>query len=195
MESIKQILIANISMAIFLQATKHYCDKHIEGNLSDSQKNDFTDLAEDALDKHIWKCYIPTSTIGKASRSINSSDANILLQNVRHIDDIHLINHYKNMPLTKLEAIFITVIFFGHNNEEVTEKLQNALYIKSILKPGSRNGSIDTLTLEKKFEEVLKRSRKTNAYIDRSAEHPLAAFLNINPRTLKSYGDRKNAKK
>ena len=194
MENIRQVFITNISMATFLQATKHYCNKHIEGNLSDSKKNYFTDLAEDALDKHVWKCYLPTSKMGK-SRVINSNESDTLLQDVRHIDDIHLINHYKNMPLSKLESIFIMVVFFTYYNDEVTENLQNALYIKSILKPSSRNGSIDTLTLEKKFEEVLKRSRKTNAYINRLGNHPLAAFLNINPRTLKSFGGCRNAKK
>ena len=192
MENTRQILVAKISVAIFLQATKAYYDKNIQKD-SGNYKNDFTDLGEDALNKHIWKCYLPLSKMGK-SREINTIEATSLLENVKHIDDIHLIHHYKNIPLKKLEDIFITILFCNHENDEITERLHNALFIKSIIKPAAKNGSIDAIKLEVLLKKVLK-GKKITDYINRSGKHPLVSFLEINPRTLKSFGGNKNENK
>ena len=200
MTNTRQILVAIISMAAFLQAIKAYCDKHLHENYS-SQRNDFTDLGEQALNKHIWKCYLPPSKMGK-SREINTIEATSFLENLKHIDDIHLIAHYKNMPLKKLESTFMTIVFCNYEDDEITEQLQNALYIKSITKPTAKNGSIDTLSLAERFENSFsgkkskdKESKNITKYIDREGKHPLASFLNINPRTLESFGGNKNEKK
>jgi len=193
MTDTRQTLVALISMATFLQATKPYSDKHLHEN-SDSQKNDFTNLGEQALNKHIWKCYLPTSKMGK-SREINTIEASSLLENVKHIDDIHLIQYYKNMPMKKLEDTFITIILCNHENDEITEQLQNALYIKGITKPAANNGSIDALKQESEFKKVLKKSKKMTDYIEKSSKHPFVSLLGINPRTLNSFGGDKNEKK
>jgi len=207
MESIKQILIANITMATFLQATKHYCDKHIEGILLDSQKNDFTDLGKQALEKHVWKCYIPSSKMGKSNRDINTLDTSDLCQHIRHIDDIPLIRYYKNFPLSVLENISVQIVFLEYEKNEVTEQLKNTLFIKSILKPAAKNGSIEVLKLEKSLRKILPKVKEPESetknknkdvitfYINRQGKHPLACFLNMNPRTLNSFGGNKNAKK
>ena len=189
----RQILIALISMATFLQAIKDYCDKHLHEN-SASQRNDFTDLGEEALNNHIWKCYLPASKMGK-SREINTIEASRLLENVKHIDDIHLISYYKNMPLKKLEDIFITVVFYNHENDKVTEQLKDFLFVKSILKSHANNGSINVLKEELKFKKTLKKGEKITDYINRSGKHPLVSFLEINPSTINSFGGGGNAKK
>lgn len=193
MTDTRQILVALISMATFLQAIKAYCDKHLHEN-SASQRNDFTDLGEEALNKHIWKCYLPTSKMGK-SREINAIEATSIFENVKHIDDIHLISYYKNMPHKKLEDIFITVVFYNHENDKVTEQLKNALFITSIIKRGARNGSIDALKQETEFKKVLKKGEKMTDYIERSSKHPFVSLLGINPRTINSFGGDKNEKK
>ena len=197
MTNTRQILVAMISMAAFLQAIKAYCDKHLHKN-SASQRNDFTDLGEEALNKHIWKCYLPASKMGKSNRDINSQEASNLLQNMKHIDDVHLIAHYKRLPHDYLENTFITIVFSNYNNDDITEKLQNALFIKSILKSTANNGSIDTLKLKIELDNTLKKKKKKKKeeeeeekvtdYINRSGKHPLVSFLEINPRTLKSFG-------
>jgi len=192
MTDTRQILVALISMATFLQAIKAYCDKHLQ-ETSGNHRNDFTNIAEEALNKHIWKCYLPASKMGK-SREINTIEATSLLENVKHIDDIHLIHHYKNIPLKKLEDIFITILFCNHENDEMTEKLHNALFIKSIIKPAARNGSIDAIKQEVLLQKALK-GKKVTDYINRSGKHPYASFLGINTRTLKSFGESKNEKK
>jgi len=189
MTNSRQILVTLISMATFLQAIKTYCDKHLQEN-SGSQRNNLTDLGEKVLNKHIWKCYLPTSKMGK-SREINTVDATSLLENVKHIDNIHLISHYKNLPHAKLENIFITIAFFNYEENQVTEYLSNALLLKGIMKQNAKNGSIDTIKLEKEFQRSLKKGGKITDYIDRSGKHPLASFLGINPRTLKSFGGTK----
>jgi len=191
MENIKQILIANISMAIFLQAIKPYCDKHFEVTTRESQKNNLTDLGEQTLDKHVWKCYVPVSKMGKRHRDITQSEANTLLEYVKHIDDIHLISHYKNLPHARLENILITVVFINYEEDQVTEYLSNTLLLKSIMKQNAKNGSIDTMQLEKEFQGSLKKGGKITDYIDRAGKHPLASFLGINPRTLHSFGGKK----
>ncbi|HIP15512.1 MAG TPA: hypothetical protein EYG74_08490 [Sulfurimonas autotrophica] len=192
MTNTRQILVAKISVALFIQAIKAYCDKHLHENPS-NQKNDFTGLGEQALSKHIWKCYLPSSKMGK-NREINAIETTKLLENVKHIDDLHLIHYYKNMPLKKLEGISITILFCDHENDEITEQLQNALFIKSITKPAARNGSIDAVKQEALLKKTLK-SKKITDYINRSGKHPLVSFLEINPRTLKSFGGEKNEKK
>ena len=193
MTDTRQILVALISMATFLQAIKAYHDKHLDEN-SASQKNDFTDLGEQALNKHIWKCYLPFSKMGK-SRQINNIEATSLLENVKHIDDINLIRYYKNMPLKKLEDIFITVVFCNYENDKVTEQLKGALFITSIIKRGARNGSVDSLKQEVLFKNTLKKGEKLIDYIESSSKHPLISFLGINPRTINSFGGKKNEKK
>lgn len=205
MENIKQILIANITMATFLQATKHYCDKHMEGTLSDSKNNDFTDLGKQALKKYVWKCYLPASKMGKSNRDISILDASDLCQHIKHIDDIHLIKYYKDFPLSVLENISVPIVFLAYENNEVTEQLNNTLFIKSILKPTAKNGSINTLKLEKALRKILPKVKKKEKeiedkdvitfYIDRQGKHPLASFLDMNPRTLNSFRGKKNAKK
>jgi hypothetical protein len=195
MENIKQILIANISMANFLQATKPYCDKHLNNATLNSTSSSFTDLGKESINNYIWKCYVPSSKIGKTNRELNISEASDLLQYVKHIDDMHLIAYYKKLPHDALENIFITIIFIDYKNDEITERINKALFIKNITKRGSRNGSIDVLKQEKEFQRSLKKGEKITNYIDRSGKHPLASFLNINPRTLKSFGGSKNEKK
>ncbi len=192
MTDTRQILVALISMATFLQAIKAYCDKHLHEN-SASQRNDFTDLGEEMLNKHIWKCYLPSS-IMKKNRAINTTEATSLLQNVKHIDDINLIHYYKNMPLKKLEDIFITIVFCNHENDEITEQFKNALFIKSITKPSVKNGSIDALKQEILFKKALK-GKKVTDYINQSGKHPYVSFLGINTRTLNSFKGDKNEKK
>ena len=59
------------------------------------------------------------------------------------------------------------------------------------MKQNAKNGSIDTIKLEKEFQRSLKKGGKITDYIDRSGKHPLASFLGINPRTLKSFGGTK----
>ena len=189
MENIKQILIANISMAIFLQAIKLYSDKYLEVTLA-SQKNDLTQLGEQTLEKHVWKCYVTSSKMGKSHRDITQDEANTLLENVKHIDDLHLIDHYKNLSQAHLEKIFITIVFFNHEEDQITEHLSRILFLKSIMKQNAKNGSIDTIKLEKEFKKLLK-SKKVTDYIDRAGKYPLASFLDINTRTLKSYGGTK----
>ncbi len=193
MTDTRQILVALISMATFLQAIKAYCDKHLHEN-SASQRNDFTDLGEQMLNKHIWKCYLPSPKMGK-NREINTIEATSLLENVKHIDDIHLVRYYKNMPIKKLEDTFITVVFCNHENDKVTEQLKDFLFVKSILKSHANNGSINVLKEELDFKKALKRGEKITDYINRSGKHPLVSFLEINPRTLKSFGGNKNEKK
>jgi signal recognition particle GTPase len=193
MTDARQILVALISMATFLQAIKAYCDKHLHER-STSQRNDFTDLGEQTLNKHIWKCYLPSSKMGK-SREVNTIEATSLLEHVKHIDDIHLIQFYKNMPIKKLEDIFITIVISNHENEEITEQLQNALYIKGIMKSAAKNGSIDVLNQEEIFKKALKKSEKITDFINRSGKHPLVSFLGVNTRTLQSFGGKKNEKK
>ena len=185
MKNDRHFLIAKISVTIFLQATKSYCDKHIKETL-DARKNYLTELGKETLNKHIWKCYLPSSKMGK-SRETNTIEATELLQYTKHIDDIHLITHYKKLPHESLENTFITIIFLNYENDEITERIQKALFIKSITKKGSRNGSIDVLKQEKEFQKALKKGEKITDYIDRSGKHPLAAFLNINHRTLTSF--------
>ncbi len=195
MTDTRQILVALISMATFLQAIKAYCDKHLHEN-SASQRNDFTDLGNQAINNHIWKCYLPTAKLGKSNRDLNPKEASDLLENVKHIDDIHLIAHYKRLPHDYLENTFITIVFSNYNNDDITEKLQNALLIKGILKSTAKNGSIDALKLEIELDNTLKRKKrnkeeekeKVTNYINRSGKHPLVSFLEINPRTLKSFG-------
>ncbi len=193
MTDTRQILVALISMATFLQAIKTYSDKHLQEN-STSQRNDLTDLGEATLNKHIWKCYLSPLKMGK-SREINTVEATSLLNNVKHIDDINLIRYYKNMPLKKLEDIFITVVFCNHEDNKVTEQIKNALFIKSILKSHANNGSVNALKRESEFKKALKKSEKITDYIDRSGKHPYVRFLEINTRTLKSFEGNKNAKK
>lgn len=193
MTNIRQILVAGITMAMFLQKTKPYRDKQKQNNLL-STKNNLTKLGEDTLNKHIWKCYVPTSILGK-NREISTIEATKLLENVKHIDDIHLMCHYEDMPLKKLEEIFITVIFSDFENDEIVEKLQNTLFIKSILKVGAQNGSVDTLGQEILFKKALKKGEKITDYIARICKYPLASFLGVNTRTLKSFGGKKNEKK
>ncbi len=193
MTDTRQILVAMISMATFLQAIKAYYDKHTQ-EIFDNYRNDFTNLGEQALNKHIWKCYLPSSKMGK-SREINTIEATSLFENVKHIDDINLIHYYKNMPLKKLEDIFITVVFCNHENDKVTEQLKDALFIKSILKNHASNGSINALKEELAFKKSLKKGEKIADYIDRSGKHPYVRFLGINTRTLNSFGGSKNAKK
>ena len=221
MENIREILIANISMAIFLQATKHYCDKHMEKTLSDSQKNDFTDLGKQAIEKHTWKCYLPTSKMGKSNRGVNIPDARDLCQYIKHIDDIHLIKYYKNFPLSVLENISVQIVFLEYEKNEVTEQLKNILFIKSILKSTANNGSIDVLKREEALRKILPKVKELETeleseleseseskdkdkdkdkdvitfYINCQGKHPLASFLDMNPRTLNSFGGNKNAKK
>jgi len=193
MTDTRQILVALISMATFLQAIKAYCDKHLHEN-SASQRNDFTDLGEQMLNKHIWKCYLPSPKMGK-NREINTIEATSLLENVKHIDDIHLVRYYKNMPIKKLEDTFITVVFCNHENDKVTEQLKDALFIKSIIKRGARNGSIDSLKQEVLFKNTLKKGEKISDYNEKSSKHPFVSFLGVNTRTLKSFGGGKNEKK
>ena len=185
MTDTRQILVAIISMATFLQAIKAYVDKHIQEN-SGSHRNDLTDLGEQTLNKYIWKCYLPSSKMGK-SGEINTIEATSLLANVKHIDDLHLVHYYKNIPIKKLEETFITIVFFNHESDEITEKIKNALYIKSITKTAAKNGSINALNLEAAFKKALKKGENITDYINRSGQHPLVSFLGINPRTLKSY--------
>jgi len=187
MENIKQILIANISMATFLQATKPYCDKHLNNATLNSTSSSFTDLGKESINNYVWKCYVPSSKIGKNHRELNISEASDLLQYVKHIDDIHLIAYFKKLPHVSLENTFVNIVFFNYENDGITERIQKALFIKSITKKGSRNGSIDVLKQEKEFQRSLKKGEKITNYIDRSGKHPLASFLNINPRTLHSY--------
>lgn len=193
MTNIRQILVAGITMAMFLQKTKLYRDKQKQNNLLTTKSN-FTKLGEDTLNKHIWKCYVPTSILGK-NREISTIEATKLLENVKHIDDIHLMCHYEDMPLKKLEEIFMTVIFSDYGNDGITEQLQNALYIKSIMKSAAKNGSIDALNQEETFKKALKKDEKLTDFIDRTGKHPLVLFLGVNTRTLKSFGGNQNAKK
>ena len=189
----RHILVAEISVATFLQVTKPYRDKQKQSDPV-STKSSFTKLGEDSLHKHIWKCYVPTFILGK-SREINSIEVTKLFENVRHIDDLHLIQHYKDMPHKEIEDIFITIVFCNHENNEITERLKNALFIKSITKPAAKNGSIDALKQETGFKKVLKKGEKMTDYIDRSGEHPFVLLLGVNTRTLKSFGGKKNEKK
>jgi len=176
-----------------LQATKPHYDKYVKETLR-TYKNDLTDLGEEAINKHIWKCYLPSSVMGK-NREINSIEATSLLENVKHIDDIHLIQYYKNMPMKKLEDTFITIVFSNYENDEITERLQKALYIKSIMKKAAKNGSIDALNQEVKFKKALKDDENVTDYIARISKHPFVSFLGVNLRTLQSFGGNKNAKK
>ena len=177
-------------MAIFLQATKGYCDSHLGETLPDSKKNNLTPLGEQTLDKHIWKCYLPTTKMGKSHRDITQNEATTLLQDVKHIDDIHLMGYYKNLSHAHLEKIFITIVFFNYEEDYVTEYLSRTLLLKHIMKHNAKNGSVDTIKLEKEFKKVSK-SKKITKYIDRAGKHPLASFLSINHRTLKSFGGTK----
>jgi len=187
MENIKQILIAHIPMAIFLQATKPYCDKHINDTQLNSSSDNLTDLGKETINNYVWKCYVPSSKIGKVHRELSISEASDLLQYVKHIDDIHLIAYFKKLPHLSLENTFVNIVFFNYENNGITEQIQKSLFLKSITKNGSRNGSIDVLKQEKEFQKSLKKGEKITDYIDRSGKHPLASFLNINPRTLHSY--------
>jgi len=190
----RQILVAEISVATFMQSIKGYCAKYLQ-NIQIATKNNFTKLGEDTINGHIWKCYLPAAKMGKNNRDLDSIEASDLLENVKHIDNIHLINHYKNISFKKLENIFITIVFINYENDEIVEKLQNALFIKSILKVGAQNGSVDTLGQEILFKKALKKDEKLTDFIDRTGKHPLVSFLGVNTRTLQSFGGKKNEKK
>ena len=190
----RQILIAEISISNFLQATKGYYDKYsIEHPVI--PKNNLTTLGKETLNNHIWHCYLPSSKMGKSHRSINSDEAINLLENVKHIDDIHLISYFKHLPHSYLESNYISITFNNYQNNETTEKLQNAIYIKSILKRAAKNGTIDALVLEKSFSTSLKKGEKITDYIDRKGKHPLISFLGINTRTINSYKGKNSERK
>ena len=198
MENIRQILIARISIANFLHETKFHYDKHHPSITEDDKKIPLSRIARKAIENHIWMCYLPVSKMGKNNRELSSDETSSLLQDVRHIDDIHLQTYYKKLPHAYLEKTLITIVFANYEEDEITEYLNNTLYIKSILKPLSKNGSIDTLTLEKRFERFFLKKRakgkipkNITRYIISRAEHPLGTLLNINSRTFQSFGGKK----
>jgi len=199
MEIIRQILIANISMANFLHETKFHYDKYHPASTEDHRRRSLLPDGKTAIENHIWKCYIPVSKLGKSNREISSDEASSLLQNVKHIDDLHLLTYYKQLPHDYLEKTSITIIFANYLEDDITEYIQNILYVKSILKSSAKNGSIDTVRIEKRFENLFlkkrlkgKRTKNITRYITKKGEHPLATFLGINPRTLYSFqGDKK----
>jgi len=191
MENNRHILVANISMANFLQETKFYYDKHHPSIVEDAKESKLLRRGGKAIESHIWKCYPPLSMMGKNNRELSSDETSSLLQNVKHIDDIHLLTYYKKLTHAYLERTFITIVFFNYKEDDTTEYLKNILYIESILKPAAKNGSIDVLSLEKKA----KKSRRTSRYLFSPGKHPVATFLGINPRTLTSFGGNKNEKK
>jgi len=199
MESIRQILIARISIANFLQETKFYYDKHHPSSTEDHRRRSLLPDGKTAIENHIWKCYIPVSKMGKSNREISSDEATSLLQNVKHINDHHLLTYYKQLPHDYLERTSITIIFANYLGDDITEYLQNILYVKSILKSSAKNGSIDTVRIEKRFENLFlkkrlkgKRAKNITRFIAQKGKHPLATFLGINPRTLNSFqGDKK----
>ena len=190
----RNILTATITVANFLQATKAYCDKQCQGTASNTKKVDFTDLGDKAIANHIWKCFIPLAKMGKSNRNLNTIEVSDLLQNVKHIEDAHLIAHYKKLPHDYLENIFITIVIANYQNDQVTELLQKSLYLKSIWKSSSKNGCVDARGLETKLEKALKKGEKITDYIDRSGKHPYVTSLGINNRTLNSFGGSKNEK-
>jgi hypothetical protein len=181
-------------VAIFLQAIKAYCDKQCQG-ASNTNKMDFTDPGNKAIANHIWKCFVPLSKMGKNNRNLNTLEVSNLLQNVKHIEDTHLIAHYKKLPHDYLENTFITIVIANYENDQVTELLQKSLYLESIWKSSSKNGCVNAQGLETKFKKALKKGEKITDFIDRSGKHPYVTSLGINTRTLNSFGGGKNEKK
>lgn len=200
MENNRHILITKISIADFLHETKFYYDQHYPSiEEKDDKERNLLRRGRKAIENHIWTCYIPISRMGKSNRELSSDEISSLLQDVKHIDDIHIQAYYKKLPHDYLERTSITIIFANYLEDDITEYLQNILYVKSILKSTAKNGSIDTVRIEKRFENLFlkkrlkdKRAKNITRYIAKKGKHPLATFLGINPRTLNSFqGDKK----
>lgn len=190
---IRHTLVAKISIAKFLHETKPYYDRYYPSGMDKSLKENLTDKGKQAIDQHVWNCYIPQSKMGKNSRNIDSKEVSTLLQSLKHIDNAHLISYYKSLSHIYLEETFITIVFFNYLNDKVTEELQNALFLKGITKKGSKSGSIDALVLEKSLESLMKKDEKISDFIGRKGKHPLISFLGINARTIKSFEGKKDA--
>jgi len=190
MKNIRHILIARISIANFIHETKIYYDKHHPSIVENDKESKLLGRGGKAIESHIWKCYPPLSMMGKNNRELSSDETSSLLQNVKHIDNIHLLTYYKKLTHAYLERTFITIVFFNYEEDDTTEYLKNILYIESILKPAAKNGSIDVLSLEKKA----KKNRRIARYLSSQIKHPVATFLNMNSRTLYSFQGGKNEK-